>query len=201
MKILIDNGHGSNTPGKASPDGRLREYAYTREVAKGIVTGLKRKGYDAELLTPETLDVKLGERVRRANAETRKAGGTTKCIVVSIHTDASPPNDNQWHEAGGRWSARVSLNASKRSKLLAHHLAEAARAKGLKVGQPLPNQDYWPQNLAICRDTNCPAVLTESLFHNNRKDVDYLLSPTGKQAIIQLHIDGIINYITKEATT
>ncbi len=62
MKILIDNGHGSNTPGKASPDGRLREYAYTREVAKGIVTGLKRKGYDAELLTPETLDVKLGEQ-------------------------------------------------------------------------------------------------------------------------------------------
>lgn len=24
MKILIDNGHGSNTPGKCSPDGRLR---------------------------------------------------------------------------------------------------------------------------------------------------------------------------------
>jgi len=33
MKILIDNGHGSNTPGKCSPDGRLREYSYTREIA------------------------------------------------------------------------------------------------------------------------------------------------------------------------
>lgn len=30
MKILIDNGHGSNTPGKCSPDGRLREYSYVR---------------------------------------------------------------------------------------------------------------------------------------------------------------------------
>ncbi len=29
MKILIDNGHGTETPGKCSPDGRLREYAYT----------------------------------------------------------------------------------------------------------------------------------------------------------------------------
>lgn len=26
MKILIDNGHGENTPGKRSPDGKLREY-------------------------------------------------------------------------------------------------------------------------------------------------------------------------------
>lgn len=25
MKILIDNGHGENTPGKRSPDGSLRE--------------------------------------------------------------------------------------------------------------------------------------------------------------------------------
>ena len=33
MKILIDNGHGSNTPGKCSPDGRLMEYSYTREIA------------------------------------------------------------------------------------------------------------------------------------------------------------------------
>ena len=26
MKVLIDNGHGENTPGKRSPDGRLREW-------------------------------------------------------------------------------------------------------------------------------------------------------------------------------
>ena len=31
MKILIDNGHGENTPGKRSPDGKLREYLYARE--------------------------------------------------------------------------------------------------------------------------------------------------------------------------
>ena len=30
MKILIDNGHGEDTPGKQSPDGRLAEWAYRR---------------------------------------------------------------------------------------------------------------------------------------------------------------------------
>lgn len=36
MKILIDNGHGRETPGKRSPDGRLLEYAYTRDIARHL---------------------------------------------------------------------------------------------------------------------------------------------------------------------
>ena len=36
MRILIDNGHGENTTGKRSPDGKFREYSYAREIAKSI---------------------------------------------------------------------------------------------------------------------------------------------------------------------
>lgn len=43
MKILIDNGHGENTPGKCSPDGRLKEWAYTREIADRVVAGLRHR--------------------------------------------------------------------------------------------------------------------------------------------------------------
>ena len=59
MKILIDNGHGLNTPGKRSPDGTLIEAAYAREIAKRIVADLTDKGYDAELLVPEDEDISL----------------------------------------------------------------------------------------------------------------------------------------------
>ena len=68
MLILLDPGHGLNTPGKRSPDGTLLEYAYTRDLARQIVTTLKARGYDSELLVPETEDIPLKERVRRANA-------------------------------------------------------------------------------------------------------------------------------------
>ena len=47
MKILIDNGHGIETPGKRSPDGRLREYRYTREIAAAVVSGLQQRGLEA----------------------------------------------------------------------------------------------------------------------------------------------------------
>lgn len=30
--ICLDNGHGAETLGKCSPDKRLREYAYAREI-------------------------------------------------------------------------------------------------------------------------------------------------------------------------
>ena len=65
MKILIDNGHGVETPGKRSPDGRFREYAYTRLIASGVVQHLIYRGFDAELLVPEITDMPLKERVRR----------------------------------------------------------------------------------------------------------------------------------------
>lgn len=67
MKILIDNGHGENTPGKRSPDGRFREYMYNREIARAVVEHLQLRGYDAELVVPENEDISLKERVNRAN--------------------------------------------------------------------------------------------------------------------------------------
>ena len=39
MRILIDNGHGENTPGKRSPDGKLREWEYTRRIADMVIMG------------------------------------------------------------------------------------------------------------------------------------------------------------------
>lgn len=36
MTILLDNGHGQDTPGKRSPDGFFREYSYTRFLASHI---------------------------------------------------------------------------------------------------------------------------------------------------------------------
>ena len=68
MTILIDNGHGSDTPGKRSPDGLFREYSYTREIARRVVLELSDCGYDARLLVPEIVDIPLTERCRRVNA-------------------------------------------------------------------------------------------------------------------------------------
>lgn len=53
MKILIDNGHGEETPGKRSPDGLFREYKYARQIAEEVVKQLQAKGYDAQRIVTE----------------------------------------------------------------------------------------------------------------------------------------------------
>lgn len=191
MKILIDNGHGENTKGKCSPDGRLKEWSYTREIADRVVAGLRKKGIDAERIVKEDTDVPLSERCRRANAVYKATG--RKAVLVSIHCNAAG-NGADWMKARG-WSVFVSNNASSNSKRLADCLAGAADSQHVFVRKPSPGQMYWMQNLAICRDTDCPAILTENFFQDNEEDVEFLLSVEGKQTVVEIHIEGILKYL------
>lgn len=74
IKVLIDNGHGEETPGKRSPDGRLREYAYAREIANRVVSKLQEVGVDAVRIVTEETDISLPERVARANKAYAESG-------------------------------------------------------------------------------------------------------------------------------
>ena len=192
MKILIDNGHGAETPGKQSPDQRLREYAYTRELAMMLMEELKKYGIDAERIVTEDEDIPLRERCRRVNEICRNEE-RGEVLLVSIHCNAAGC-DEEWHQANG-WSAHVAVNASKASRSLACSLITAAEESGLKVRKYSYHEPYWTQNLAICRDTQCPAVLTENLFQDNQSDVDFLLSEEGKRTIVNLHVKGIRRYL------
>ena len=191
MIILIDNGHGINTPGKCSPDGRFKEYAWAREIAKMLYNRLK-DSYTTKLITPEEVDISLATRVKRVN-DVCLEHGAKNVLLISIHTDADGA-DGKWHNARG-FSARVGTNASSRSKKLASCLWSRAIEMGLKGNRCVPNEKYIAQNLYILKYTHCPAVLTENLFQDNKDDVDFLLSAEGKKKIVDMHVKGIIDYI------
>ena len=195
--VLIDNGHGVEKAGKRSPvlaDGtQLREYKFARIIAgrlKEELAGID--GITPVLITPEECDISLKERCKRINKYCDEHG-SRNCLVVSIHNNACG-NGSSWCNAHG-WAAYVSKNASNRSKKLATALAVAAGNQGLKVRLYKPGQMYWQQNLAICRDTKCAAVLTENLFMDNIRDCRFLLSKVGEDTIVKLHKQGIINYV------
>lgn len=192
MKILIDNGHGVNTPGKCSPDKSLREYAWTREIASRIAAELQSRGYDAQRIVTEQTDISLTERVHRVN-NICKQYGTKNCVLVSVHINAAGA-DGKWHDASG-WSCWVAPNASTNSKTLAQLLYAEAVKHRLQGNRSVSRERYWVGNFTIIKRTNCPAVLTENLFQDNKNEVAYLLSEDGKKHITQLHVDGIINYI------
>lgn len=195
MKILLDNGHGDNTPGKRSPDGLLREYAYTREIAALVAAKLRKEGYDAELLVPELYDVKLLERVHRANVKCQTYGASN-VLLVSIHCNAAG-SGKEWMNGRG-WEAWTSVGQSEGDKL-AECLYESALetfAPGTKIRSDWGDGDSDKESqFTILSKTLCPAVLTENFFMDNKDDVDYLLSDEGKEAIVRCHVEGIKKYI------
>jgi N-acetylmuramoyl-L-alanine amidase len=197
MKILIDNGHGEETRGKRSPDGRFREYKFARDIAQLIVRKLVLKGYDAERIVTEENDVPLSERVRRVNNYCNRLG-RNNVMLISIHVNASG-NGSSWMTARG-WSAFTSKGVT-RSDAIATCLCQAAHKylEGISVREDWSDGDPdWEEDFYILLRTLCPAVLTENLFQDNEQDVEYLESVEGREAIVNLHVEGIINYITQQ---
>ena len=194
IKILIDNGHGVNTPGKRSPDGRFREYAWAREIARAIVADCKDLGYDAELLVPEEYDVCLSARCYRANCWCERLG-KSNVLLVSIHVNAAGKGD-RWYNATG-WSA-YTCKGQTRSDKLADCLYKQA---GLWLPGHRLRMEYSDgdpdieSDFAILKKTACPAVLTENGFQDCEESLQFLESNEGKEAIIGLHVDGILDFI------
>lgn len=197
MKILIDNGHGNNTPGKRSPDSRLLEWHYTRKVTDAVVRQLKREGYDAELLVPEVYDVKLLERVHRVNVQFQSLGRDS-VLLVSVHCNAAG-NGEQWQNATG-WECWTSPGKTP-SDRLADHLYDAAERllpQPIRENRKVKGERDKEAKFTILTETLCPAVLTENLFMDSRADVAYLLTYEGFRNIVQLHVEGIIHYLAEK---
>lgn len=195
MKILIDPGHGRNTPGKCSPDGRFREYQYTREIAAAVVARLQALGHDAEVLVSEFEDIPLSERVRRVNAWCRRLG-KDHVVLVSVHVDAAG-SDGQWHTATG-WSCYTSPGQTVGDRL-ADCLYRAAEKhlQGHKIRTDYSDGDPDKEaGFYILNRTKCPAALVECGFMDNRESLQFLVSPEGRKVIISVIVDGILEFVS-----
>ena len=189
LVVCIDNGHGKNTKGKCSPDRSLLEWQWNRQVALLLRDLLIEKGIDARLVVTEEKDILLSERCRRINSIARANRNT---IAVSVHVNASG-GIGKWRDARG-WSVYVYNFASDDSKRLADCMYDEAENVGFKTRKPSQKQKFWKQDLAICRDTVCPAVLVENFFMDNREDCEFLKSDNGKKTCAEVMLNGILEY-------
>lgn len=213
MIILIDNGHGSTSEerGKFSPllddtikigeefisKNRFREWKYNRVISNMIVGKLVSMGYDARLLVPEDKDISLSERVKRVNTICNKVGASN-VLLVSIHSNAKG-NGASWQDAKG-WEAYTTRGKTK-SDILADYLYKKADVylKGRKIREDWTDGDRDKESdFYVIKKSNCPAVLTENFFYDNKDDLKYLTSEEGIHCVSRLHIEGIIDFINSQ---
>ena len=196
MKILIDPGHGIDTPGKRSPDGLLQEYLWNRQVADLILEGLVSAGIDASLVVTETNDVSLRNRVNRVNTICNRVGASN-VLLVSVHANAAG-NGSAWMNARG-WSCYTSKGKTK-SDQVAECLYDAFEEEfqDRKIRKDMSDGDRdWEENFYVLQKSKCPAVLLENFFYDNREECAWMLQEETKKRIASAAVKGIIKYIKK----
>ena len=164
--IIVDAGHGPNTLGKRSPDGKLREFTFNNAVAHELKQLLVRKHIQVVFTHESLRDVPLAERVRKANATGGKA-------FISIHANAFTSN---WHAANG-----IETYVKKNATLGELNLATLVQ-KGLTKQTGLRNRGVKREDFYVLKHTVMPAILVECGFMTNRHEAK-LLATTSYQKL------------------
>lgn len=184
--ILLDNGHGKETAGKRSPllqDGsQLFEYEFNRDIVRRIAKALDKEQIDYVILVPELKDVSLAERVKRANALHAECGKHT--CLISVHANAG---------GGTGFEVFTSVGQTK-SDEFAQIMFEAFKEEFPEQkmrSDRVDGDDDKESNFYILKNTNCPAMLTESFFMDNPQDLKILMSEDGRSRIAKAHVNAI----------
>jgi len=182
-KIAVDDGHGTNTAGKQTPDG-YKENEFNNSVKQYLITELKRNNFIIVDCSPTRADNSLQNRVDIAN--TSKAD-----IFVSIHFNAMGDKWQSTAEGIETYYHGHSTNGKKLATLVHKHLLE-----GTKMNNRGVNSDFvlYDNGLMVLRETNMPAILVECGFMDNQKDAALMKSESyRKECAIEI-CKGICDY-------
>ena len=181
--ILFDNGHGQETPGKRSPlwkDGRqLFEWEFNRDMVRRIILKCDHAGIRAVKLVPETFDVSLEERCKRANLWYDRCNGN--CVVVSIHANAGGGTGFEVYTSPGQ--TKADQIATKLIEQLQQDFSEIKMRKDMDDGDPDKEAGFY-----ILKHTKAPAILAENLFMDNEADCQLLMAEDFRDKLADSYI-------------
>ena len=186
IMIILDNGHGKETPGKRSPkwkDGsQFFEWEFNRDIVNRIAEKLQKLNISHFILVPEEKDISLTERANRANKINKQY--KNKCFLISIHANAG---------GGTGWEVWTSVGTTKSDSIATVFWNEMKMEfPQQKMRLDTTDNDVDKEsNFTILYKTNCPAILTENFFMDTEKDCKLIMSNAGRQKIANAHVRAI----------
>ncbi|WP_078394538.1 N-acetylmuramoyl-L-alanine amidase [Shouchella patagoniensis] len=169
-KVMIDAGHGGSDPGAVGHG--MQEKSLVLMIAKGIEAELSAYQVEVKLTRATDRIVSLTDRARQANT-----WGAD--LFVSIHINAG---------GGTGFESFTHPSAGRTTKTMQQTIHQAI-IKQLNVR----DRGQKTANFAVLRETEMPAVLTESLFIDHVQDAKLLKKRSTIEAIVAGHREGIVN--------
>jgi N-acetylmuramoyl-L-alanine amidase len=193
---LLDAGHGGILNGKYTtapakmhtfPNEDVRqgftiyEGVINRQITDRIADKLDKLGIDYRYLHDPEEDTSLANRVIRADAAYKK---DRRAILVSIHSNAGGGTGFEVFTSPGQTKsdkiANIFCSAYER------HFDNKPLRCDKSDGDADKEADFY-----MLRKSDCPAVLVENLFFDNRIEAEFLRLPAGQEAIANCIVDGI----------
>lgn len=178
LTIILDRAHGNNTAGKASPDGRHKEWMWSDRWVKVLGAHLSDIGFTVVFSVPETTEPGLNERVRRMNKVASPA------FVISLHNNAA--GMGEWKNAQGYsfWTTPGKTKSDSCATILFTNfrlfLPDLPFRQDLTDGDP----DYEARFTVLY--SKHPSVLIEYLFQDNKLDLELIENPHLSHTIIEI---------------
>ncbi|MDQ0233486.1 N-acetylmuramoyl-L-alanine amidase [Metabacillus malikii] len=180
MKMMIDAGHGFETPGKRTVDG-MREYEFNRAVANEMKRLLA--GYEnvtTMFSHSDQKDVPLLERTRKANQ-------ANVDVFISIHANAHG-NGKEWTSAEG---IETFVYESKPKEALG--LAKAVQAELIKL-TGRKDRGVKTASFHVLKATKMTAILCECGFMTNKFEASLLRTPGYRNLCALAIVNGLATY-------
>lgn len=195
MKILIDHVHAFGTDIRTAPGGTLDEVTLTRRIANSVVHDLRRAALDTSLLVPESRSVSLSSRITRLRHYACRYGASN--ILLAVIAVGSRVMPGTWSDTSG-WSV-LYRQGSAASRRLADSLTLAAiSGLGRQAISPAPSAMdlHLLGTLPLLDAVTGPAVITSNLSLSTAQDIKKLSTPKGRQQIINLHVNGVFDFLS-----
>lgn len=213
--IALDDGHGMSTAGKRTPplrsdlyiDGKLvrkkgeviKENEFNRAVVAYLEKALKRCGFDVLLVAQTDADTSLATRVSRANVANADA-------YISKHYNAL---GSTWQSKAKGLVTIIHNSSQAKTKVLAKNVHEElwklhkdhnCTNYGVRT-----DTDISGFSLYVLRNTNMPAILTESGFMDSVVEYKDMLDPTFQKNDAEATCKGIcktfgVTYVKPDGT-
>ena len=192
ITVVIDAGHGGEDAGAKSVDGKTSE----KDLNLAIIKKIK------ELNTNDKIHIILTRENDLYQSPADKANFAKQQnpdLFISFHVDNGPKDSANIYTGMSVWVAKDEYGNSGKSKVLASSIINAfSNNYGLSV---LPKPNQREKGIWVLQNSTCPAVLIETGFINNEKDLHYLQTTAAKETIAKNILAAIENYaVSREQT-
>jgi len=178
---ILDNGHGIDTHGKRSPlydgDKQLLEYEFNRDIVRRIIKLLNEKKIKFINLVPEVEDIKLSERVKRANE-------IPNGIYLSIHGNAFG-DGYVFNKSYGIETYYISKTGEELATQFQNDLVKNTDGKdrGIKTA-----------NFYVLKHTKMSAILLELGFYTNKSECEKMTTDNYRNILANSIVESIMEF-------